>query len=103
MVYESRACRKSGAEIVSSSAISYLGIAPKPPKLLATPLPVANCCGKRKKNNQWRPFFMTYHMYIGTKDVAYSNSNLQFYASLISRNILEKISREIAKLLKFID
>ena len=102
MVYESRACRKSGAEIVSSSAISYLGIAPKPPKLLATPLPVANCCGKRKKN-QWRPIFMTYHLYNGTKDVENSNSNLQLYASLISRNILEEISREIAKLLKFID
>ena len=104
MVYESRACRKSGAEIVSSSAISYLGIVPKPPKLLATPLPVANCCGKRKKNNQWRLFFMTYYqLYNGTKDVANSNSNLQFCAFLISRNILEEISREIAKLLKFID
>ena len=44
---------------------------------------------------------MTYHLYNGTKDVANSNSNLQFYASLISRNILEKISRQIAKLRKF--
>ena len=44
---------------------------------------------------------MTYHLYNGTKNVANSNSNLQFYASLISRNILEEISREIAKLLKF--
>ena len=44
---------------------------------------------------------MTYHLYNGTKDVANSNSNLQFYASLISRKKFEEISREIAKLLKF--
>ena len=47
---------------------------------------------------------MTYYqLYNGTKDVANSNSNLQFCAFLISRNILEEISREIAKLLKFLD
>ena len=44
---------------------------------------------------------MTYHLYNGAKDVANSNSNMQFYASLLSRNILEETFHEIAKLLKY--
>ena len=43
---------------------------------------------------------MTYHLYNGIKEIEISNSNLQFYASLILRNIFEGISCEIAKLLK---